>query len=101
MPFLVETHALALHPREVEQIADEPLELVSLDTDGARKVAAVFLGKFLRALERFGQAAYRGQRRFEVMRNGRKKRVAQFLAFHAHQRVLSDFDEVDALESKG
>src|SRR5262249_17819006 len=38
MPVFVEAHTLALHPCEVEQVGDEPLQLLRLRADGTREL---------------------------------------------------------------
>src|SRR5262245_62101416 len=94
MPVPVQTHARALHAREIEQIGDESFQLVSLNANGPREVHLLDLRQVRGMLESLGKTAYRGERRLEVMRYGREQCVAQPLPLHADKRILRHFDKV-------
>ncbi len=97
-PLPVELHLAALDPRHFEQIVDQAL---MRRASSAMACADSELRPGKRRLghrQRFGQSDQRGERGTKVVRQRGQQRVAQSLGFHVDERLLGDFDVVDALE---
>ena len=97
LPLPVQAHRTTLQARHIEQVVDHGTDALGLLLQGSAELAR--LGRQLgRSIQGLGQAIETGQRRAQIMRQGREQGVAQSLALDVHQGLLRHLDIMHTLQ---
>ncbi|KEH09535.1 hypothetical protein GY14_12305 [Delftia tsuruhatensis] len=95
-PFALQVHAALLQARHVQQVLHQSLHGLGLDADLLQHVGCA--ARRHMALRGLGRAQDGGQRRAQVVRDGRQQGVAHALALHGDLGLLGHGHEVLTLQ---